>query len=171
MYVMLFNRYNDMVSLSRCEALRHLMYILRPNDGYTKADDARISELIQTWDADKRAMNAALKGTWYSEQPLPVMPPDDKEHQLCRKMAAVRIQGLMYGEGSVGHELDPIIDEIMNCRDIAYHPPSCACHQFDFWTYENATKMERLKEFYERITDGCSGGDVTPHGGADGTTR
>ena len=92
------------------------------------------------------------------------MPPDDEEHRLCRRMAAIQMEALLFGEASAEHYLQPIIDEILESkwRDMAYHPPSCACQKLDFWTSGNAKKVERLKDAYYRSVNGCNGGADGP---------
>ena len=165
LHVTLFNRYKEMVDKSRIAICRHIMYLLKPTDGYPKGSDAHLSELLQIWDADKRAMDAALKEHWHSGRAaLPVMPPDDVEHSLCRKMAAIQIEALMYGEHSAQHYLDPMIKEIIESgkwREMAYHE-NCACQKFDMWTYGNAKKVEALKDLYDRMVNGCRGGADGP---------
>jgi len=165
LHVTLFNRYKELVSSSRSAICRHIQYLLKPNAGYPTGSDAKLKQLLEIWDADSRAMDAALKEKWHSAKPLPVMPPDDAEHQLCRRMAAIHIEVLMYGEHSAQHFLEPMIDEILNSsiwRDMAYHPPSCACQKFDMWTYGNIKKVEVLKDAYDRIVNGCRGGADGP---------
>jgi len=163
LHVTLFNRYKALVDSSRNEICRHIQYLLKPAQGYPKGSDAQLVHLLQIWDADKRAMDAALNQTWHSGK-LPVMPPDDEEHQLCRKMAAIQIEALMYGEHSAQHYLDPIIEEIIDSgkwREMAYHD-HCACQNFEMWTYGNAKKAEVLKDIYDRMVNGCRGGADGP---------
>lgn len=165
LHVTLFNRYKDLVDSSRNGVSRHIQYLLKPTQGYPKGSDATLSKLLHIWDADKRAMDAALNQNWYSGKPLPVMPPDNEEHQLCRRLAAIQIEALMYGEHSAQHYLDPVIKEIIESgkwREMAYHSPSCACQKFDMWTYENAKKVEALKDAYDRMVNGCRGGADGP---------
>jgi len=160
--VTLFNRYKQLVDSSRNAVCRHIQYLLKPSASYPNGTDAQLMTLLQIWEADKRAMGAALNigasESW-------VMPPDDEEHRLCRKMAAIQIEGRLYGEASAEHYLDPIIEDILNStlwRDMANHPPSCACQKFDMWTYGNAKKVEVLKDYYDRIVNGCKGGADGP---------
>ena len=163
--VTLFNRYKDLVDSSRNEVSRHIQYLLKPTQGYPTGSDSKLSKLLHIWDADKRAMDAALKEHWYSGKPLPVIPPDNEEHHLCRKMAAIQIEALMYGEHSAQHYLDPIIKEIIDSgkwREMAYHSESCACQKFEMWTYGNAKKAEVLKDTYDRMVNGCRGGADGP---------
>jgi hypothetical protein len=162
LHVNLFNKYKDIVDASRSAICRHIMYLLKPSDGYPKGSDSKLTELLNIWQADSRAMDAALKEHWHSGKPLPIMPPDDAEHRLCRRLAAIHIEGLMYGEDSAQHYLDPLIEEMLENEELAYHPHSCACHDFTFWTYGNSKKLEKVTQFYRRLINGANGGADGP---------
>ena len=55
------------------------------------------------------------------------------------------------------------VGAIMDHRECAYHPPSCGCQQLDGWEFAVAQEIiESLKDYYQRINDGCQGGADGP---------
>ena len=143
-----FNRYKPMVDHSGSQVIRAIMYLLRPDDGYTKVHDDILKERYVLWQTDSRAMDAACGESWAiaSQAPL-VMPPDDEAHKPCRMMAASLIERAIYGEGTACYNLANAVEKVRaNLEECAKHPPSCACRQAsNRWTYENKKLVDELR--------------------------
>ena len=148
----LFNRYNEPLEHNRNMISRSIMGLLKPSDGYPKTDDNRVKELYAIWQADCRAMDAALNVTWHqkSKTPMIYMPPDDDEHKPCRRMFAVLIERTIYDEHIAGPHLAPAIADILASPHCTSHFYLCPCHHLDGWTYNDNTEaaQELGKHFY-----------------------
>jgi len=75
------------------------------------------------------------------------MPPDDEEHFLCRRMAAVIIERCIFGEFNAQEYLPELLKEIKesNCHT---HARTCACHNVNGWTYYNQDLVNTLSAHY-----------------------
>ena len=150
----MFNRYNSRVEESRNAVSRHIQYLLKPDDGFPKGSDARLKELYNVWRADCRAMDAACEETMHSlaQDEMIEMPPDDAEHFLCRRMAAVVIECHVFGEFIAQEYLPTLIAPIKasNCHT---HDKTCACRpQAGIWTYYNQDLVNTLFDHYKAKT-------------------
>ena len=147
--VKLFDKYKDRLEKSRCEVTRCIMYLLHPSTWYPKYSDAALAEAFANWQDDARAMDTAMGTSYFTDVQMPVMPPDDAEHFVCRRMAAVTIEREMWGNRPVGYwdedtvmrvlanpkcashpasfYLDDVVPDILANPACATHPPSCAC--------------------------------------------
>jgi hypothetical protein len=148
-YTEIFNRFKEPMEKSRNAVCSHIQYLLKPDEGYPKGSDEHLKNLYNIWRADCRAMDAACEETWYlsAKQPMIEMPPDDEEHILCRRMAAVIIERYIYGEISAQQYLPKLVREIKmsNCHT---HPHTCACHSLRGWTYANQELLNTLSTHY-----------------------
>jgi hypothetical protein len=145
----MFNRYNTIVESSRNAVSRHIMYLLKPDDGYVKESDNRLKELYDVWRADCRAMDAALEECMHlaARADMIKMPPDDAEHSLCRRFAAIIIERNIFGEHNVEQYLAPLVEKLKS-SDCWKHPDSCACHVLYGWTYANNDIVHSLVTYY-----------------------
>jgi hypothetical protein len=147
----IFNRYNSLVQESRNAVSRHIQYLLKPDSDYPKGSDERLKELYNMWRADCRAMDAACEESMHlsARHEMIKMPPDDAEHFLCRRMAAVVIESYVFGEHNAQEYLHKLIESIKasNCHT---HDKSCACRpQGGIWTYSNQDLVNTLLEHYK----------------------
>jgi hypothetical protein len=149
----LFNRYNSHVEESRNAVSRHIQYLLKPDSDYPKGSDAHLKELYNVWRAACRAMDAACEETMHlsARHEMIEMPPDDAEHFLCRRMAAVVIERYVFGEHNAQEYLHKLIESIKasNCHT---HDKTCACHSLRDWTYSNQDLVNTLFEHYKAKT-------------------
>jgi hypothetical protein len=147
--VEIFNRFNQLVEASRNAVCRHIQYLLKPDDGYPKGSDVKLKELYNVWRADCRAMDAACEEYIHlaSRQEMIVMPPDDEEHTLCRRMAAVIIERNIFSEFNAENYL-PALVEKMKVSECWKHPDSCTCHDLKGWTYKNNDLLHTLNMHY-----------------------
>ena len=151
----LFNRYNERVMESSSAVSRHIMYLLRPDDGYPKGSDEKLKQLYNMWRADCRAMDAACEEHSHlrARHAMIEMPPDDEEHFLCRRMAAVIIERNISGEHVAGSYYLPDLVEQMKSSTCYTHPYTCACHYHlgdaGGWTFENYDLICTLSASYE----------------------
>jgi hypothetical protein len=146
----IFNFYNNRVIESRNAVNRHIMYILEPDVvGFPQGTDKKLKELYNVWRADCRAMNAACEENLHSNarHEMIEMPPEDKEHFLCRQMAAVIIQLTVWSEETAEEYLPALVKNLKksNCWS---HPDTCACHCMGGWTYKNNDLMRSLYASY-----------------------
>lgn len=156
--VEIFNRFNQLVEASRNAVCRHIQYLLKPADGYPKGSDAKLKELYNVWRADCRAMDAACEEDVHlaARGEMIEMPPDDKEHVLCRQMAAVIIERSIFGEHNAEHYLPALVGQMMR-SDCWKHSDSCACHTLNGWTYNNKDLLHTLTMYYIEKTACCTG--------------
>jgi len=145
----IFNRFNTRVQESRNAVCRHIQYLLKPNHWYPKGSDEKLKELYNIWRADCRAMDAACQGHDHlsANHEMIEMPPDDEEHFLCRRMAAVIIERCIFGEFNAQEYLPELLKQIKesNCHT---HASTCACHNVNGWTYYNQDLINTLSAHY-----------------------
>lgn len=158
----IFNRYNQHVEESRNAVCRHIQYLLKPADDYPKGSDVRLKELYNVWRADCRAMNAACETMLHlvSNAEMIEMPPNDEEHFLCRRMAAVIIERNIFGEHEAQQYLPELV-RLMKMSTCYKHSNSCACHILSGWTYGNNEIAHELVTSYlekERVALNAAGG-------------
>ena len=171
----IFSRYNARVEESRNAVSRHIQYLLKPDDGYPKGSDARLKELYDVWRADCRAMDAACEKTWHlvARQEMIEMPPDDGEHFLCRRMAAVIIERNIFGE-YIAQQYLPELVKLMKMSTCYMHAKTCACHILSGWTYESDDVAQGLMTSYldkESLALNAVGGGPLSHQPAMGGGR
>ena len=151
----------ELVKDSRDAVNRHIMYLLEPDViGLTKGSDAKLKELYNIWRADCHARYGSYK------QEMVEMPPNDNEHFLCRRMAAVIIQRNIFGEGKAESYLPSLINQ-MKASTCYTHPYTCSCHILKDWTYGNYDLVNSLLTTYlekegsgaraDRVRMACSG--------------
>jgi len=147
--VELFNQFNEFVEKSRNAVSRCIQYLLKPDDGYPKNSDDKLKEFYDMWRANCRAMDAACEENVHLNARCEMieMPADDKEHLLCRRMAAVIIERNIFGE-HIAQEYLPELVEKLKASNCHTHPKSCACHQLTGWTYLNQDIMNTLLSHY-----------------------
>ena len=145
-----FNRYKEPLDKSRNAVCRHIQYLLMPNDNYPKGSDKQLKQLYDVWRADCRAMDAACQESWHidARNEMIEMPPDDDEHFLCRRMAAVIIERIIYGEHNAAHYLPRLVENIKNSNCYT-HSKKCACHDLKYWTYGNQDLINSLSAHYK----------------------
>jgi hypothetical protein len=147
-----FNRYKQIVDTSCSHVARSIMHLLKPDDNYPKYDEDTIKERYTLWQTDCRAMDAACNVSWHAskQDEMIKMPPDDKEHLPCRMMAAVIIERNIYGEFVAQENLTEAVKLIRANMDVyTLHPPTCACHFSEGWTYANDKLVKDLvKDLY-----------------------
>ena len=134
---------------------RHIYPILEGGKG--RESDAKLAELYLEWQAACRASAAALERPLYPNEGLkmPVMPPDDEEHQLCRQMAAVLIERTIYDEHTASRWFSKIAEAIKSNPIVANHPSRCACKKaLKGWTSgANQIEAQLLDAFYDAHYD------------------
>jgi hypothetical protein len=162
----IFNFYNTRLESSRNAVCRHIQYLLRPDDGYPKGPDAHLKELYNVWRADCHAIDAACEENWHriARHEMIQMPPDDTEHFLCRRMAAVVIERNIYGEHSAQQYLPELVEKL-KASECWAHPATCACHYLNDWNSENYTLLSSLSGHYiekkaaaHLVSGGATGG-------------
>jgi len=118
----IFNRYKEITDKSGLEVIKAIMYLLKPEGGYSKFQDEIVVQRYTLWQADARALDAACGKTWYAGMQGPlVMPPDDEEHKPCRMMAAVLIERNIYSDFVARHSL---VQAVKVIREIWPHAQS-----------------------------------------------
>ena len=146
----IYNFYNERVIESRNAVNRHIMYLLEPDViGFPKGTDEKLKELYNVWRADCRAMDAACEENWHldARKEMIEMPPEDKEHLLCRQMAALIIQLTVWSEYNAEEYIPDLVHKLKNSNCWS-HPDTCACHYMTGWTYKNNDLMRSLHASY-----------------------
>ena len=120
---------------AKCAVSSHLYQLVRPDVPLKEKDDKVLEKLFNVWRAHRRAYDAMCNTSIHTDMPMPKMPPNDKEHLACRRMAALNIERIRWGEHVAKDYLAAIIEEVK--KNCSAHPSSCACKQTTGWTGEN----------------------------------
>jgi len=128
-------------------------------------DDEEIKRLYNVWADLARAQDKAKTQTYYDPydisarredanrgqvrpalaEPMPPLPPKDKEHYFCRLMWSVTIERQMYSDDTpVVDLLETVLLDMMDTTCWYEHDTSCACYAKDllkWWTSKEAVQL------------------------------
>jgi hypothetical protein len=98
-------------------AIRAIKHLLEPSAEHSKYSDAEMAESYQTWNS--------LRSVSYPALPL---PPDDKEHQACRRMWAVEMSRRLQSEYVTKTYLSGAVAAVVEARKVQVEKhEGCAC--------------------------------------------
>ena len=137
---------------SRGDVFNAILYLLHPDDYYSRTTDTELIRLYEFWASAARTLDLALNTKWHplAYSPMIAMPPDMPEYKACRRMSAVVIQRSLYDEELATHSLyDAVHHVYLNMKVCKMHPATCACHYRDGWTGTNETLLKALQSELE----------------------
>lgn len=113
-------------------AICRIMYLLEPSTNHSKYNDAEMVASYETWNS--------LRGLPY---PPLALPPDDEEHEACRRMWAVemsrRIQSEYLTKGYLSGAVAAVVEARASLRE---KHEGCACTvPYNRWMGEDVMRI------------------------------